>query len=57
MVIHDQDDQIVAYQDSKEAADNIQSISLFLTSGLGHKRLLKEPQVIEQTFYFFQNQK
>lgn len=52
MVIHDQDDQIVAYQDSKEAANKIQSISLFLTSGLGHKRLLKDPKVIEQTFNF-----
>lgn len=52
MVIHDQDDQMVAYQDSKEATDKIQSLSLFLTSGLGHKRLLKDPKVIEQTFNF-----
>ncbi len=55
MIIHDQDDQIVAYQDSQEAADNIQSISLFLTSGLGHKRLLKDPQVIVQTFNFLES--
>ncbi|MEN8692126.1 MAG: alpha/beta fold hydrolase [Desulfobacterales bacterium] len=45
LIIHDRDDRIVPFRDSKAAAKNNRHVRLHLTEGLGHKGVLTDPGV------------
>jgi pimeloyl-ACP methyl ester carboxylesterase len=45
LIVHDRDDRIVTFRDSKTAAENNRHVRLHLTEGLGHKGVLTDPGV------------
>lgn len=45
LMVHDRDDRIVPFRDSKAAAENNRHVRLLLTEGLGHKGVLTDPGV------------
>jgi pimeloyl-ACP methyl ester carboxylesterase len=47
LIIHDQFDKAVPYNDTEYVADNLHHITLNTTSGLGHTRVLNDTAVIE----------
>jgi len=47
LVIHDRDDQTTPYADSKQISENLTNIVLHTTSGLGHKRILSDPGIMD----------
>jgi pimeloyl-ACP methyl ester carboxylesterase len=46
LVIHDKEDKEVPYQAAEEIKSNWPSVELILTTGLGHRRILKDPQIV-----------
>jgi len=55
LIIHDENDAITPHSESKIAAEESDNIKLFSTKGLGHKKILIDPQVIEKTTVYFNN--
>ena len=49
LVIHDQDDPIIAYQDSRALSQYPGIFTLQTTVGLGHRKILTDPDVVETT--------
>lgn len=49
LVIHDQDDPIVAYGDSRALSQHPGILALQTTVGLGHRKILTDPDVVETT--------
>ncbi|NNF83611.1 MAG: alpha/beta fold hydrolase, partial [Deltaproteobacteria bacterium] len=49
LVIHDQDDPIVAYRDSRALSQQPGILALHTTVGLGHRKILADPDVVEAT--------
>ena len=49
LVIHDQDDPIVAYRDSRALSQHPGILALHTTVGLGHRKILTDPDVVEAT--------
>ena len=49
LVIHDQDDPIVAYGDSRALRQHPGILALQTTVGLGHRKILADPDVVETT--------
>jgi pimeloyl-ACP methyl ester carboxylesterase len=47
LIVHDLDDATTPVADSHEIAAAWRSVRLMVTSGLGHRRILKDPDVIE----------
>jgi hypothetical protein len=47
LIVHDKDDRTIPYMDSKILSDKKDHIYLHTTEGLGHKRILKDNNVIE----------
>lgn len=45
LIVHDRDDRMVPFRDSKTAAENNRHVRLHLTEGLGHKGVLTDPGV------------
>jgi pimeloyl-ACP methyl ester carboxylesterase len=52
-LFHDRRDRKVPHYESEAIAKAWTNAKLVLTSGLGHERILHDPQVIEQTVAFF----
>jgi pimeloyl-ACP methyl ester carboxylesterase len=52
LVVHDQDDRRVPPADSRAIADAWPRSQLQLTSGLGHRRILRDPAVLEAVVTF-----
>ena len=55
LVIHDHDDPIIAHRDSRTATHGFGHVTLHTTHGLGHKRILTDPAVVEATMAHFLN--
>jgi pimeloyl-ACP methyl ester carboxylesterase len=52
LLIHDANDDVVPYSEAEETAQRWAGARLFETRGLGHRRGLKDPRVIEATVEF-----
>lgn len=52
LVIHDRQDRDVPWESGATVASAWPDARLLLTEGLGHRRILRDPQVIEQTVAF-----
>lgn len=52
LVIHDLEDRVVPYSAAQTLIAYLPAPSLYTTTGLGHRRLLKEPEVIQQISQF-----
>jgi hypothetical protein len=50
--VHDRNDRINAFADGQAFAHAIQGAQLLATEGLGHRRILKEPEVIGKVVVF-----
>lgn len=53
LIIHDEQDNDVPMAQSAALANSWPSATLVVTQGLGHRRILREPSVVEQTLAFF----
>lgn len=52
LVIHDPGDEVIPYGDSRMAAENNTSIRFHTTTGLGHKRILLDEEVVRMTLAY-----
>ena len=52
LVVHDRDDRDVAFPSGERLAATLPSARLFATSGLGHRKVLRDPRVIEELVAF-----
>ena len=55
LVIHDNDDFEVLVKCAHHIVENLKNGKLMLTNGLGHRKILGNPAVIERTFEFINN--
>lgn len=57
LIVHDIDDRTIPYMDTKMLSDNSNNVFLHTTKGLGHKRILRDKNVIDViTMYMFNQQ-
>jgi len=49
LLIHDHDDPVIAHRDSRIASRGFGHVTLHTTHGLGHKRILTDPAVVDAT--------
>jgi dienelactone hydrolase len=56
LIIHDQSDSITPFKDSAEASIQFPSLQLFSTTGLGHRRILFDDEVIKETLEYIEAQ-
>jgi len=56
LIIHDQSDRITPFKDSAEASIQFPSLQLFSTSGLGHRRILFDDEVIGETLRYIEGE-
>jgi len=54
LIVHDRNDLVIPYIDSKEVAEQIENVVLHTTRGLGHKRILNDSSVIDLTVKHFE---
>ncbi len=47
LVIHDRDDPVIAYADSEALCGRFRQVTLKTTSGLGHRGIIADPDVVE----------
>ena len=52
LVVHDKDDKEVFVAAAEEIKSNWPTVELYLTSGLGHRRVLKDPAVVNRVVAF-----
>ena len=52
LVIHDTDDIDVPWQEGQAIADAWKNAEFIRTSGLGHRRILRDPEVVDKTVEF-----
>ena len=52
LVVHDRGDRVNAFVDGQAFADAIPDARLLSTEGLGHRKLLKDPHVLQQVALF-----
>ncbi len=52
LVVHDRDDQEVPWEDGARIAGSAPHATLLTTHGLGHRRILRDPRVIERAVAF-----
>lgn len=52
LIIHDEQDVDVSVKDAHEIHDSLKNSELFITRGLGHRRILGDPQVINKITTF-----
>jgi predicted alpha/beta hydrolase family esterase len=55
LVIHDRSDKAISYLDTEEVSNQIETIELLTTNGLGHKRILQDQDVINKTLNYISN--
>lgn len=57
LIVHDTDDRTIPYMDSKKLSKKTDHVFLHTTEGLGHKRILRDKDVIDvTTAYIFNRQ-
>lgn len=56
LVIHDHQDKEVAWEDGRRTVENLPHAQLLSTEGLGHRRILRDPDVMRATLAFLQGQ-
>jgi pimeloyl-ACP methyl ester carboxylesterase len=52
LVVHDRDDRVNRFADGVAYRDAIAGAQLIATEGLGHRRILREPSVLQQVTEF-----
>ncbi len=52
LIVHDRQDRVTPFSESETAAGQFAGINLFVTNGLGHKRVLSAPEVINEMFNY-----
>lgn len=52
LIIHDENDEDVPWQSGREIADNWKGAEFIRTQGLGHRRILRDPDVVKATIEF-----
>jgi len=55
LVIHDSDDNDIPWQEGETIAKSWDNAKFIKTSGLGHRRILRDPEVIKTSVAFIQN--
>lgn len=55
LVVHDEDDVDVPWQDGKTYAEAWPGSRLMTTTGLGHRRIVREPEVLAAVAEFFKD--
>ena len=55
LIIHDEDDRDVSIANALELAQHWPQAELLKTTGLGHRRILRDPQAIDKFLAFIQN--
>jgi len=53
LIVHDREDRTAPYEDSEEVAKKCSNVTLHTTEGLGHRRILADPSVIELAVSYF----
>ena len=53
LIVHDEDDLDVPWQDGRTYAQTWPDSKLLTTSGLGHRKILREARVLEAVGAFF----
>ena len=56
LIIHDKQDKVTPIEESESASAKFDSIDLFATTGLGHKRVLSDRDVMSEMFRYLQGQ-
>ena len=54
-MIHDPQDRVIPYADSKKAAERYPGFSFLTVEGLGHKRIVSNPAVVDTALRFIEN--
>lgn len=57
LIVHDREDRVIPYNDSKKTVHRFPSFELMTTRNLGHKNLLKDEKVIKASLAFIQESK
>jgi hypothetical protein len=52
LVIHDQDDRIIAHQDSLTVCQRFSHLTLYTTHGLGHRGVMTDPGVVQRVIEY-----
>ncbi|MCH7886598.1 MAG: alpha/beta hydrolase [Candidatus Marinimicrobia bacterium] len=52
LVIHDRDDKDISYSQGEGYANNLPDVEFVTTEGLGHRRILKEPEIMNKIIKF-----
>jgi len=52
LLIHDKDDKEVPYTEAENIARHLKNGRLILTEGLGHRRIIREPEILNQIAAF-----
>jgi len=52
LVIHDRDDKDISYSQGEGYANNLLDVEFVTTEGLGHRRILKEPEIMNKITEF-----
>ncbi len=56
-IIHDQDDVDVSIDAAHEIYEELSDATLYLTKGLGHRKILGDPEVLDKIINFIQKEK
>ena len=56
LIVHDKDDPTTPYMDSKSLSEKLNHVDLYTSEDLGHKRILKDPTIIDLTHQYLCNQ-
>jgi pimeloyl-ACP methyl ester carboxylesterase len=56
LIIHDKQDKVTPFEESESVSAKFDSIDLFTTTGLGHKRVLNDRNVMSEVFNYLQKQ-
>ncbi len=52
LVIHDRDDKDISYSQGEDYANNLPDVEFVTTEGLGHRRILKDPEIMNKIIEF-----
>ena len=52
LVIHDEEDRVLPFKEGKAVAEAWPGATFVATKGLGHRRMLKSDEIIEETIGF-----
>ncbi len=56
LIIHDKQDKVTPFEESESASAKFAAIDLFATTGLGHKRVLSDRNVMNEVFKYIGKQ-